>query len=37
MSDIRCQDDVLKVKFKVIPVSETALGAERRTLMTHQA
>ena len=34
--DIRCQHDVSKVKFKVIPLSETALGAERRTIMTHQ-
>ena len=35
--DIRGQHDVLKVKFKVIRVSKTALGAERRTFITHLA
>ncbi len=35
--DIRGQHDVLKVKFKVIRVSKTALGAERTTFMTHLA
>ena len=35
--DIRGQHEVLKVKFKVIRVSKTALGAERRTFMTHLA
>ena len=37
MFDIRGQHDVLKVKFKVIWVSKSALGAERRTFMTHRA
>ena len=35
--DIRGQHDVLKVKFKVVRVSKTALGAERRVFMTHRA
>ena len=34
MCDIRGQNEVLKVTFKVIRVSKTALGAERSTLMT---
>ena len=32
--DIRGQHDVLKVTFPVIRVSKTALGAERRAIMT---
>ena len=35
--DIKGQHAVLKVTFKVIRVSKTALGAERRTFMTHRA
>ena len=35
--EIRCQHKVLKVTFKVIRVSKTALGAERRAFMTHRA
>ena len=35
--DIRGQHEVLKVKFKVIRVSNTALGAEWRAFMTHRA
>ena len=33
--DIRGEHEVLKVKYKVIRVSKTALGAERRTFMTY--
>ena len=35
--DIRSQHEVVQVKFKVIRVSKAALGAERRTFMTHMA
>ena len=35
--DIRGQHEVLKVTFPVIRVSKTALGAERRAVMTHRA
>ena len=35
--DIRGKHEVLKVTFKVIRVSKTALGAERRTCMTNLA
>ena len=35
--EIRCQHEVLKVKFKVIRVSKNALGAERCTFMTDLA
>ena len=35
--DFRGQHDVLKVKFKFIRLSKTALRAERRTFMTHRA
>ena len=35
--NIRDQHEVLKLKFKVIRGSKTALGAERTTFMTHLA
>ena len=35
--DIRGQHEVLKVTFPVIRVSKTALGAERRAIMTYRA
>ena len=35
--DIRGQHEVLKVTLPVIRVSKTALGAERRAIMTHRA
>ena len=35
--DIRGQHEVLKVTCPVIRVSKTALGAERRAIMTHRA
>ena len=37
MFDIRGQHEVLKVTCPVIRVSKTALGAERRAIMTHRA
>ena len=37
MCDIRGHHDVLNDTFKVIRVSNTALGADRSTFMTHRA